>query len=144
LKSFERAHDATAQSAFEWRTGVGPRLDRLLDAMSTSGRMMVFEKPGSSGGAFRCNALAARGLQLFEQPQLVRYALVEEVSDDGPFFVLKRGREMTSPGMRNQSPTRGVPSMGHRAVRTVDAGQPALREPLAVRSTSVEQLNDKR
>jgi hypothetical protein len=33
-------------------------------------------------------ALAARGLGLIEQPELIRYCLVEEIVDDGPFYVL--------------------------------------------------------
>jgi hypothetical protein len=40
-------------------------------------------------------ALANRGLQLAERPAPVRYRTVEEVVDDGPFYVLHRGGEAT-------------------------------------------------
>ena len=93
-KSFERAQDASAQSAFERRTGLGPRLDCLVAAMASTGRMIVFEKTRQLARRIPLQrALAARGLQLLEQPQPIRYSLVEEVSDDGPFFVLRRGKE---------------------------------------------------
>jgi len=35
-------------------------------------------------------SLAARGLSLLEPPEPIRYALVEEVVEDGPFYVLGR------------------------------------------------------
>ena len=51
--------------------------------------MMVFEKTRQLARRIPLQrALAARQLSLVEPPQLVRYSLVEEVSDDGPFFVL--------------------------------------------------------
>ena len=91
-RSFERAKDAAAQSAFERRTGLGPRLDGLVAAMASTGRMIVFEKTRQLARRIPLQrALAARGLQLFEPPQPVRYSMVEEVCDDGPFFVLSRG-----------------------------------------------------
>ena len=36
-------------------------------------------------------ALAARGLGLIKPPELIRYRLVEEIADDGPFYVMERG-----------------------------------------------------
>ena len=112
-RTFERAHDPNSQSAFERRTGLGLRLDRLLDVMSASGRMMVFEKTRQLGRRIPLQrAFAARGLQLFEQPQLVRYALVEEVSDDGPFFVLRRGKGNDVAWNEDPEPDEGRPFEG--------------------------------
>jgi SAM-dependent methyltransferase len=135
-RTFERAHDPNSQSAFERRTGLGLRLDRLLDVMSASGRMMVFEKTRQLGRRIPLQrAFAARGLRLLEQPQLVRYALVEEVSDDGPFFVLRRGKGNDVAWNEDPEPDEGRPFEGDtRPVGTVGAGPPALRKPLAVRS----------
>jgi len=144
-RSFERAHDATAQSAFERRTGLGPRLDRLLDAMSASGRMMVFEKTRQLGRRIPLQrAFAARGLQLFEQPQLVRYALVEEVSDDGPFFVLRRGKGNDIAWNEEPEPDDGRPFDRTPARSGSSAPDSPLYEnhwPSAQRAW--EQLNDK-
>ena len=91
-RSFERARDASAQLAFERRTGLGPRLDHLAAAIRSGGRMMVFEKTRQLARRIPLQrALTARALSLIEAPQAVRYTLVEEVSDDGPFFVLGKG-----------------------------------------------------
>ena len=92
-RSFERGQDASAQSAFERRTGLVPRLDRLVAAMAPTGRMLVFEKTRQLARRIPLQrALAARGLTLSESPQPVRYSLVEEVSDDGPLYVLRGGQ----------------------------------------------------
>jgi SAM-dependent methyltransferase len=145
-RTFERAHDPTAQSAFERRTGLGPRLDRLLDAMSASGRMMVFEKTRQLGRRIPLQrAFAARGLQLFEQPQLVRYALVEEVSDDGPFFVLRRGKGNDIAWNEEPEPDDGRPFDRTPARSGSSAPDSPLYEnhwPSAQRAW--EQLNDKK
>src|SRR6185369_9264550 len=91
-KTFERAQDSSRQSAFEQRTGLGLRLDRLMAALTPGGRLIVFEKTRQLARRIPLQrALAMRGLRLCEEPTPVRYSLVEEVSDDGPFFVLRRG-----------------------------------------------------
>jgi len=109
-KSFERAEHAAGQSAFERRTGLGPRLDRLVAVLSPAGRMLVFEKTRQLARRIPFQrALAARGLHLFEQPQPVRYSLVEEVSDDGPFFVLRRGQGLDIAWNEHPEPDEGRP-----------------------------------
>ncbi len=89
--TFERPSDTQQQAEFERRTGIGTRLDRLGAVLSPEGRMIVFEKtrPLSRRVPLQ-RALAARGLDLIEQPELIRYLLVEEVAEDGPFYVLGR------------------------------------------------------
>jgi SAM-dependent methyltransferase len=92
-RTFERAYDARAQSAFEGRTGLGARLDHLAAVLRPGGSMMVFEKTRQLARRIPLQrALAARVLSLVEPTQPVRYSLVEEVSDDGPFFMLRKGK----------------------------------------------------
>ena len=91
-QTFERAHDAKQQAAFEQRTGIGIRLDRLSASLIQNGRMIVFEKTRQLARRVPLQrALAWRNLQLVEAPEPIRYQLVEAVEDDGPFYVLGRG-----------------------------------------------------
>lgn len=90
--TFERAGDGQQQAEFERRTGIGGRLDRLNALLSVQGRMIVFEKTRQLARRVPLQrALAARDLGLIEQPELIRYRLVEEVADDGPLYVLGKG-----------------------------------------------------
>jgi SAM-dependent methyltransferase len=92
-RTFERVRDHVQQSEFERRTGIGVRLDRLITAMSQAGRLIVFEKTRELARRVPIQrAFSSRGLHLVEQPALIRYSLVEEVSDDGPFYVLGKGQ----------------------------------------------------
>jgi SAM-dependent methyltransferase len=90
-QTFERARDTKQQTAFEQRTGIGVRLDRLSASLVQKGRMIVFEKTRQLS---RCvpfqRALATRGLELAEAPERIRYQLIEEVADDGPFYVVQK------------------------------------------------------
>lgn len=90
--TFERACDGQQQAEFERRTGIGGRLDRLNSLLSAQGRMIVFEKTRQLARRVPLQrALAARDLGLIEQPELIRYRLIEEVADDGPLYVLGKG-----------------------------------------------------
>ena len=90
--TFERTHDARQQAAFEQRTGINVRLDRLSEVLSPDGCMVIFEKTRQLARRVPFQrALARRGLQLIESPELIRYRLVEEVADDGPFYVVQKG-----------------------------------------------------
>ena len=90
-QTFERARDVKQQLAFEQRTGIGVRLDWLNASLVQKGRMIVFEKTRQLA---RCvpfqRALAARGLELSEASERIRYRLIEEVADDGPFYVVQK------------------------------------------------------
>ena len=91
-RTFERARVVERQTAFEQRTGVGIRLDRLGPILVPDGRMIMFEKTRQLARRVPFQrVLAARGLSLIEQPEPVRYLLVEEIADDGPFFHLRKG-----------------------------------------------------
>ncbi|HEV8328539.1 MAG TPA: class I SAM-dependent methyltransferase [Nitrospiraceae bacterium] len=90
--TFERAREKQQQAEFERRTGLGTRLDLVSALLSAQGRMIVFEKTRQLARRVPLQrALAARDLGLIEQPELIRYRLVEEIADDGPFYVLGRG-----------------------------------------------------
>jgi SAM-dependent methyltransferase len=90
--TFERAREKQQQAEFERRTGLGTRLDLVSALLSAQGRMIVFEKARQLARRVSLQrALAARDLGLIEQPELIRYRLVEEIADDGPFYVLGRG-----------------------------------------------------
>ncbi|MCI0428006.1 MAG: class I SAM-dependent methyltransferase, partial [Nitrospiraceae bacterium] len=90
--TFERAREHQQQVDFERRMGIGSRLDRLSALLSAQGCMIVFEKTRQLARRVPLQrALAARDLGLIEQPELIRYRVVEEIADDGPFYVLGRG-----------------------------------------------------
>ena len=102
-RTFERHDDRRQQALFEQRTGLDVRLDRLSALLTHKGRMIVCEKTRQLARRVPLQrALAARGLGLVEQPELVRYRLVEEVADDGPFYLL--GKEAGSTFHWDESP----------------------------------------
>lgn len=90
-ETFARSHDPAAQATFERRTGLAIRLNRLCQGLTPRGRMILFEKtrPLARRVPFQ-RALAARAFRLLESPRPIRYCLVEEVVDDGPFYVVTR------------------------------------------------------
>lgn len=109
-RTFERSHDPRLQDEFERRTGVGRRLDRLAAALASNGRMIVFEKTRQLARRVPFQrALAARGLSLIEPPELIRYLLVEEIADDGPFYVLGKGRPRAFDWDESPEPDEGLP-----------------------------------
>lgn len=109
-RTFERAHDVNQQAAFEHRTGIGLRLDRLTAILVNHGRIIVFEKtrPLARRIPFQ-RSLAGRELQLVEQPELIRYRVVEEVADDGPFYVVQKGRSLSVDWDETPEPDEGLP-----------------------------------
>ena len=54
-------------------------------------------------------ALGRRGLLLIEPPESVRYRLVEEVADDGPFFVVQPGASHAHAWNEAPEPDEGLP-----------------------------------
>lgn len=91
-RTFERERHPAQQLAFERRTGLGIRLDRLCRVLKSSGGMIVSEKTRQLARRVPFQrALADRGLQLLERPAPIRYRILEEVVDDGPLYVLHRG-----------------------------------------------------
>lgn len=94
--TFERARDERQQAAFEQRTGVDVRLDRLSQVLSKNGCMVIFEKTRQLARRVPFQrALAGRGLHLVDIPEPIQYRLVEEVADDGPFYVVQKKRSLS-------------------------------------------------
>ena len=130
-QTFERTHDSKQQALFEQRTGLDIRLDRLSALLAQKGRMIVFEKTRQLARRVPLQrALAARGLGLIEQPELVRYRLVEEVADDGPFYLLGNEAGSTLHWDESPEPDEGPPcdrmqfkthatDRTHRSMRTI-------------------------
>lgn len=110
-RTFDRKLDAQQQQGFEQRTGLGVRLDRLRAGLTSTGRMIVFEKTRQLARRIPLQwAFAARGLQLLLLPEPVRYRSIEEVTDDGPLYVLGMiapGREL--PWDESPEPDGGQP-----------------------------------
>ena len=53
--------------------------------------MVIFEKTRQLARRVPFQrALDRRGLQLIENPEPIRYRLVEEIADDGPFYVVQK------------------------------------------------------
>lgn len=93
--TFERARDERQQAAFEQRTGIDVRLDRLGEVLSPGGHMIIFEKTRQLARRVPFQrALVRRGLCLIENPEPIRYRLVEEIADDGPFYVVQKGNSL--------------------------------------------------
>jgi SAM-dependent methyltransferase len=92
-QTFTRAHHAEQQTEFERRTGIGGRLDRLGAVLDSSGRMVICEKVRHLARRVPFQrALTERGFQLVEPPGPIRYRLIEEAVDDGPLYVVQKGR----------------------------------------------------
>jgi len=108
--TFERASESQPQADFERRTGIGIRLNRVSALLSANGRMIVFEKTRQLARRVPLQrALAARDLGLIEQPEMIRYRLVEEIADDGPFYVLGRGESHQLHWNESPEPDEGRP-----------------------------------
>ena len=90
-QTFERVRDASAQADFERRTGLADRITRLCEALASNGRLIVCEKTHHLARRVPFQrALAARGLALLEPPLPIQYSIIEEVTNDGPLYVLGR------------------------------------------------------
>jgi tRNA G46 methylase TrmB len=95
-QTFEREHDSSQQLSFERRTGLAIRLDQLSRVLTPSGRMIVNEKTRQLARRVPFQrALANRGLRLAVRPISIRYRTIEEVVEDGPFYVLHQEGEAT-------------------------------------------------
>jgi SAM-dependent methyltransferase len=124
-RTFERGHDPALQTSFEQRIGLGPRLDNLLEALSSNGRVIVCEKTRQLARRVPFQrALAARGLQLLEPPSPVRYQSVEELVDDGPFYLLQRGSQQNVAWDESPEPDDGRQFSPEAIATSTDAENP--------------------
>ena len=143
--TFERASDSQQQADFAQRTGIGARLDCLSALLSANGRMILFEKTRQLARRVPLQrALAARGFGLIEQPELIRYRLVEEVADDGPFYLLGRGAACQFHW--DEAPERDEGPPFDRAklkIGSIDSGEPLYENHWPSAQIVWEQLHDK-
>ncbi|MEK6634240.1 MAG: class I SAM-dependent methyltransferase [Nitrospirota bacterium] len=108
--TFERMYDERQQAAFEQRTGIDVRLDRLSEVLSPGGCMVIFEKTRQLARRVPFQrALGYRSLQLVEPPEPIRYRLVEEIADDGPFYVVQKGGSHSLAWNEAPEPDEGLP-----------------------------------
>ena len=99
--TFERDRDARQQQDLEERTGIGPRLDRLLPVLEPSGRFVFFEKAVHPGRRVLFQrALEARGCVPVKEPQLLTYSELGDPVEDGPFYVVQRSPAVPAAAFR--------------------------------------------
>ena len=99
--TFERDRDARQQQDLEERTGIGPRLDRLLRVLEPTGRFVFFEKAAHLGRRVLFQrALEARGCVPVAEPQLLTYLELGEPVEDGPLYVVQRSPAVPAMGFR--------------------------------------------
>jgi SAM-dependent methyltransferase len=144
--TFERADADQLQADFERRTGIGARLDGLSALLSAEGRLCVFEKTRQLARRVPFQrAFAARGFGLMEQPELIRYRLVEEVADDGPFYVLGRTGSEQFHWDDSPEPDEGLPfDRTILTTSTADPDVPLYENHWPSAQQVWEQLHDKR
>ena len=107
-QTFQRSHSTEQQAAFERRTGLAARLDRLCHVLSEHGCMIVFEKTRQLARRVPFQrALATRGFQSTKSPELICYRSIEEVVDDGPLYVLRKGSDEAVPWDESPEPDEG-------------------------------------
>ena len=143
--TFDRAGEGQQQADFERRTGISVRLDRLSASLAQTGRMIVFEKTLQLARRVPLQrALAARDLGLIEQPKLIRYRIIEEIADDGPFYVLGRGASRQIVWDESPEPDEGRP-FDRSQLRTgpTDPDAPLYENHWPSAQRAWEQLHDK-
>ena len=107
----ERARDERQQRVLEERTGIGPRLDWLLQALDSPGRFVFFEKAVHLGRrALFQRALEARGCVAVAEPRLLTYVELGESVEEGPLYVMQR--EPVSPAVTLREDVRHDPQQG--------------------------------
>ncbi|MDH4153457.1 MAG: methyltransferase domain-containing protein [Nitrospira sp.] len=143
-QTFERGHDSVRQSAFEQRTGLGRRLDTLMEVLSSDGHMILCEKTRQLGRRVPFQrALAARGLQLLEPPTSVRYHSVEELVDDGPLYWLQRGSQERVAWDESPEPDEGRPFSPEALATPTDPESPLYENHWPSAQAAWEQVVDR-
>ena len=108
--------------------------------------MIVFEKTRQLARRVPLQrALAARDLRLIEQPELIRYRLVEEVVDDGPLYLLGKGALRKFHWDESPEPDEGRPfDRTQRKTDSTDPDAPLYENHRPSAQRVWEQFYDKR
>jgi len=144
-RTFERTRDTAQQASFEQRTGLARRLDQLCTVLNGSGHMIVCEKARQLARRVPFQrALAGQGLQLIAPPEVIRYRSIEEVTDDGPFYVLQKVGAATMSWDESPEPDE-APGFDRRAKTDVstDLNQPLYENHGPSAQTAWERLDDR-
>lgn len=140
-RTFEREKDPVRQTAFEQRTGLGRRLDNLMEVLSPDGHMILCEKTRQVARRVPFQrALAGRGLQLIEPPTPIRYHTVEELVEDGPFYILQRGSQEKVVWNELPEPDEGRPFFPEAIPTTTDPESPLYENHWPSAQAAWEQL----
>lgn len=143
-RTFERGNDPTLQAAFEQRTGLGRRLDNLMEVLSSDGRMILCEKTRQLARRVPFQrAFSARGVQLLEPPIPIRYHSVEELVDDGPFYRLQRGSQKGIAWDESPEPDEGQPFSLEAIATPTDLESPIYENHWPSAQAAWEQLADR-
>jgi hypothetical protein len=88
--------------------------------------MIVFEKTRQLARRIPLQrAFAMRGLHLLQKPEPIRYSLVGEVSDDGPFYVMRKGSGASLSWDESPEPDKGLPfERSNRKIVSTDPEMP--------------------
>ena len=85
--TFARRQDLQRQKETEKRTGLEERLDFLLACLLPQGQCVLVEKARHLGRRILLQrALAHRGFQIIEPPQLLSYETLGDITLDGPLY----------------------------------------------------------
>jgi SAM-dependent methyltransferase len=145
-QTFEHTREAHQQAEFERRTGIGVLLDRLSAALSPVGRVIAFEKTRQLARRIPLQrAFSARGLYLLEEPVPIRYQLVEEVADDGPFYVLQKTGKDNLDWDESPEPDEGPPlDRARLKAMSADPDTPLYENHWPSAQRAWEQLDDRK
>lgn len=144
-RTFERGPESAPQTSFEQRTGLGRRLDNLIEVLCSGGQMILFEKTRQLARRVPFQrALAARGLQPLEPPIPIRYYSVEERVDDGPCYWLQRGNQKGIAWDESPEPDEGHPFSSETIALRTDPERPLYENHWPSAQAAWEQLVDRK
>ncbi len=143
-RTFERGYDPSRQSAFEQRTGLGIRLDRVCEVLQPNGRMIVSEKTRQLARRVPFQrALSGRGFGQARPAELIHYRTIEETVDDGPFCLVQRG--LRDAAVWDEMPERdeGIPFDQREALAVTDRDGPSYENHWPSAQGVWEELRDR-
>ncbi|MBK9305629.1 MAG: class I SAM-dependent methyltransferase [Nitrospira sp.] len=143
-RTFERKPDPSQQSAFEQRTGLGIRLDRVCKALRLNGRMILCEKTRQLARRVPFQrAVSRRGFGLVGPAEPIHYRSIEEAVDDGPLFLVHRRSHASSGWDERPEEDEGSPFVQDMAQPMNDPGRPLYENHWPSAQGVWEELRDR-